>query len=345
MSNELPRKKHASRITNYILLTMIWWTLSACLSSSDCLREEVFCAALVTDTQGIDDHGINQDAWAGMEAAQANGFADRVEYIESVDSRDYLKNLTYFADRGYDVVFTSGVALMDETHQAAELYPYTVFVGLSQPFEESRPNLIPITFPEDQMGFAAGLLAAKITETGIIGAVCETSGIDSMRRYCEGFKAGAEYGGETVEVFIRYRENGDSEKLFIDEAWGYETGASLVERGADVIFAAGGGTGQGALRAASELGVMSIGSERDQAAELGESGSGVVTSFYGAASSEVQEMMRMMSQGQIPAERVGQVQFVPLGPLFPESLAIDLKFLLEELENGEISIKIPLESR
>lgn len=324
---------------------MIWWALSACLSSPECLREDVFCAALVTDTQGIDDHGINQDAWAGMEAAKANGFADRVEYIESVDSRDYSKNIAYFAERRYDIIFTSGIALEDETHQAADLYPYTVFVGLSQPFEESRPNLIPITFPEDQMGIAAGLLAAKISETGIVGAVCETSGIDSMWRYCEGFKAGAEYESETVEVLVAYREGGDSEKIFIDEAWGYETGASLVEHGADVIFAAGGGTGQGALRAASELGVMAIGSERNQAVDLGESGSGVVTSFYGAASSEVQETIRIMSEGQLPTARVGQVQFVPLGPLFPETLGIDLKFLLEALENGEIPIKIPLESR
>lgn len=345
MSNVLPVKKNASRITNYIFLAMIWWALSACLSSPECLREDVFCAALVTDMKGIDDHGINQDAWAGMEAAQANGFTDKVDIIESVDPRDYSKNIAYFAERNYDIIFTSGIALEDETHQAADLYPYTVFVGLSQPFEESRPNLIPITFPEDQMGFAAGLLAAKISETGIVGAVCEASGIDAMWRYCEGFKAGAEYGSDTVDVFVHYREGGDSEKLFIDEAWGYETGASLVEQGADVIFAAGGGTGQGALRAASEAGVMSIGSERNQAAGLGEFGSGVVTSFYGAASFEVQETIRIMSEGQIPTARIGQIQFVPLGPLFPESLGTDLKFLLEALENGEIPIKIPLESR
>ena len=63
---------------------------------------------------------------------------------------------------------------------------------MNQPHEEVRPNLIPITFAEDQMGFLAGALAARISETQIVGAVCETSGIDSMWRYCEGFRAGVQ---------------------------------------------------------------------------------------------------------------------------------------------------------
>lgn len=110
---------------------MIGWALSACLSSSDCFREDIFCAALVTDTQGIEDHGMNQDAWAGLQEAEANGLADQVEYIASVDARDYQKNIVYFANRGFDLIFTSGVSLDDETLQSADLYPDSTFVGLN----------------------------------------------------------------------------------------------------------------------------------------------------------------------------------------------------------------------
>ncbi|NOH00660.1 MAG: BMP family ABC transporter substrate-binding protein [Chloroflexi bacterium] len=258
------------RVTHYIFLMMVCWALAACLEPTDCSREEVFCAALVTDSQGLDDHGINADAWLGLQEAQESGLADKVDYIESVDSRDYLKNIAYFADRGYDVIFTSGIALADETLQSADLFADSVFVGLSQPFEESRPNLVSVTFPEDQMGFAAGLLAARISSTGIVAGICETSGIDSMQRYCEGFQAGAEYIPEAdIEALIVYREDGDSETLFLDDARGYETATSLAGRGADVIFAAGGRTGQGAPRAASDLGILSIGAERDPGGGVG----------------------------------------------------------------------------
>ena len=319
---------------------MIGWALSACLSSSDCFREDVFCAALVTDTQGVEDHGINQNAWAGLQDAKANGLAKQVDYIASVDSRDYQKNIVYFADRGYDLIFTSGISLDDETLQSADLYPDSTFVGLNQTFEEPRPNLISVTFPEDQMGFAAGVSAAALTKTGILAAVCETSGIDAMWRYCEGFRAGAKFVNDQLKILVVYRDDGDSEKLFIDEAWGYDTASDLIARGADVVFAAGGGTGQGALKAASELGVYAIGAERDQAAELGETGLGVVTSFYGQTQFEVQEVMRRVKNGQIPEIWQGSVQFAPLSLAYPPELGIQLGELLGMLRSGGIQTNV-----
>ena len=344
----MPVKSNKLRVTSYAVritfLAIVCWALTACQASSDCFREDVFCVGLVTDTLGIEDHGVNQDAWAGLQEAQASGLADQVDYIESIDARDYAKNIAYFAERGYDVIFTSGIALQDETLQAADLAPASVFVGLNQPFEESRPNLISVTFPEDQMGFAAGMLAANISKTGIVAGVCETSGIDSMWRYCEGFRAGVEFVDNSVQVIITYRDDGDREKLFIDEEWGYESGSGLIRRGADVVFAAGGVTGQGALRAASELGVVGLGTERNQAAALGESGLGVASSFYGRSSSEVQAMMRLIKGGEVVGQWIGQVQYSPLSPSFPPNLTEELNLLLEELASGKIRINIP-ESR
>lgn len=339
-SDQFRLENYVSRLTHYFFLTMMAWSLSACLSSSDCFREDVFCAALVTDTLSIEDHGMNQDAWAGLQEAQENGLADKVDYIESVDARDYSKNIAYFAELGYDVIFTSGIALDDETLQSADLYPDSTFVGLNQAFEESHLNLISVTFPEDQMGFAAGVSAATLTQTGTVAAVCETSGIDAMWRYCEGFRAGSMFTNDQLKVMVVYREGGDNEKLFIDEAWGYETASSLIERGADVVFAAGGVTGQGALKAASEFGVYAIGAERDQAAALGVSGSSVVTSFYGDASSEVQEVMRLLSEGNLVENRVGPIQFVPLSPVFPPELSDQLILLIRALQSGELETNV-----
>lgn len=299
----------------------------------------------MTDTLGIDDHGINQDAWQGLQEAQSAGFADRVNYIESIDARDYEKNIAYFAERGYDLIFTSGVSLQDETLHAADLYPDSVFTGINQAFKESRPNLISITFPEDQMGFAAGALAAGLTKTGVIAGVCETSGIDSMWRYCEGFRAGAIFLNPNVKILVTYRDHGDSDKLFVDETWGHDTAISSIRRGADVVFAAGGVTGQGALKAATESGVLSIGTERDQATVLGESGRSVVTSFYGAGRFEVQEVMRLVKQGMKSGIYVGQFQYIAFSPIYPQNLTIQMDLLLKALTGGEIRTNVSPSSR
>lgn len=325
------------------ILAIIFSSLTACIQSSDCFREDVFCAGLVTDTLGIEDHGINQDAWAGLQNAKVNKIINRVEYIESVDTRDYQKNITYFADNGFDVIITTGIGLRDETQRGADQYADAVFIGFNQPKDEeaTRPNLIVVTFAEDQIGFAAGVLAVRISKTGSVGAVCETSEIDSMWRYCEGFRAGVKFADKNVKPLIIYRENGEKEKLFLDETWGYDTSKSLIVRGADVIFAAGGVTGQGALRAAVESQVMAIGAERDQAMALGHSSnSWVVTSIVGDAQFEIEKMTRLLKGGNISREESSRIKFLTLAPKFPENLTQEINAILTNLWNKGIKTNV-----
>ncbi len=317
--------------------------MSSCAGQPDCFREDVFCAGLVTDTLGIDDHGVNQDAWLGLQQSKLEGIADEVSYIESVDVRDYEKNIDYFMVQGYDVIITSGIGLDDETLRAATRKPDSVFIGIHQAQKDAPQNLIAVTFAEDQMGFLAGSLAAQLTKTGLVGGVCETAGIDAMWRYCEGFRAGVKYADDSVLVIIRYREDGDSEKLFLDETWGQEQGHYLIDRGVDVIFAAGGVTAQAALRVASEEGIHAIGTERDQAAILGESGNKVVTSIYGRAGFEVQKMLRLIREGNLPQPESGLFGFVPLDQTFPESFNRDLDLLLKALLAGEVQTSVSLQ--
>jgi basic membrane protein A and related proteins len=331
------------RAVSAILLTVVLFGLAGCLWAPDCFRKEVFCAAIVTDTLGIEDHGPAQDTWAGLEKSKANGMVDQIEYIESVDPRDFEKNISYFGEKGYDLIMTPGMDLSAATIRAAGNYPGSVFIAIDQPAEKKMPNVIPINFPEDQIGFAAGASAASISVTRVVGAVCETSAIDSMWRYCEGFRAGAKFVDEHINVQVTYRENGAAEKLFMDETWGYETAKELIGRGADVIFAAGGVTGQGALRAASAEKVNAIGTERDQRAALGDSPSGVLTSIYGDAGSEVESVIRLVKDGGPMEGRVGPIKFVAIDENFPEKFTQELELLLLSLSNGNVKTNVNVE--
>jgi len=342
------------RIKLIHFLAIVLLGVTACTPSPVCFLEDVFCAALVTDTRGLNDFGINQNTWAGLEQSKANGMVDQIAFIESVDARDYEKNIAFFVNAGYDVIITSGIGLQDATLHSADRYPFdpaqgkpdSVFIGMSQPDEESVPNFISVTFAEDQMGFFAGALAARLTRTNIIGAVCETSGIDSMWRYCEGFRAGAKYVDDSVEVVVAYRDAGSSEKLFIDEAWGVENTQSLIQRGADVIFAVGGETGVGALRAAAEAKVQAIGAERNQGAalaSLGDKGSSVVTSVLGRASFTVQELMRRVRAGNLADAGLSPIGYVSLESVVQKSLILEMEEILAGLASGEIETHVPVE--
>lgn len=298
---------------------------------------------LVTDTRGLDDFGMNQNTWAGLQQSHSDGVIDHIAYIESVNSKDYEKNITYFVDSGYDVIVTSGIGLRNATLHSADLYPASVFIGMNQPDDESRSNFIPVTFPEDQMGFFAGVLATHLTKLKTVGAACETSGIDAMWRYCEGFRAGVNYADDTIKVIVVYHDGESSSKLFIDYEWGFNTGRELIDSGVDVIFAVGGETAVGALRAASEAKIQSIGAERDQSAALGEEVSGVVTSVFGQTSSTVRELMRSLRDGNVTDAKTGRIGFVPFDRFVSKEVAQEMTDLLTGLENGEIKTNVPAE--
>ncbi|MCC7119411.1 MAG: BMP family ABC transporter substrate-binding protein [Anaerolineales bacterium] len=328
---------------NSLLIAGSIFFLAACSKSPVCLREDVFCAGLVTDTLGLHDDGINQEAWQGLQTLKAEKVLDKLDFIESVDRRDYQKNVDYFVENGYDLIVTAGIGLSDATLRSATLQPDSIFIGINQPQANAPKNLLPLVFAEDQMGFLAGTLAAQLTQTKIVGGVCETSGIASMWRYCEGFRAGVKFTDPSVSAIILYRESGDSEKLFLDEAWGAEQARYLIQRGADVIFAAGGVTAQGALRVAGQSGLYAIGAERNQALALGESGRGVVTSIYGEASFEVQRMVRLIKSGVLPSGGAGQYQFVPLADSFPETLTTNLNLMLKNLQDEAVQTSVSLQ--
>ena len=202
----------------------------------------------------IDDKSFNQSTWEGVQKAKEDGIADQVQYIETTDSKDYDKNLATFADANYDVIVTVGFALGEATDAAAPIYPDVEFIGVDQ-FQAweydgddstNVANVAGLNFPEDNAGFLAGALAAMMSETGKIGSVCGTDAVPPVWRFGEGYRAGAAYIDPAVEVTVVYHNDVGFDKTFTDPEWGDATAISMIDKGVDVIFGAGGKTGNGA---------------------------------------------------------------------------------------------------
>jgi basic membrane protein A len=332
-----------------LVLGLLAFLLNGCsLTGLDCRRPEVFCAGLVTDTGGLGDYGLTQSAWDELRRAQTDGVIGYAAYIESVDARDYIKNIELFARQGYDVVISAGPGLRDDTQQGADRYPATVFIGLDQPPDESRPNFIALTFPEDRAGFLAGVLAAQMTETNVIGAVCETSGIPANWRACEGFDAGARHENPQVKALVVYRDNGSQETLFRDADWGRSTSLDLIRDGADVIFGVGGGTGGGALAAAAEAGAYAIGSEQDQFHVTRAAQAVLLTSLVKHAGPAVYDLVLTIHNGlPYPAEIQGRIEiasFHLLEQQIPGQIQTGLFDLKAQLEQGSVQTGVPAQA-
>ncbi|HEX8992867.1 MAG TPA: BMP family ABC transporter substrate-binding protein, partial [Anaerolineales bacterium] len=249
------------------LISLVTLLLSACVSQpQDCSRPDVFCVGLVTDFGDIHS-GIAREAWLGLQDAKDAHLVDRIDVIETVEGRDRAANIKAFADQGYDVIVTVGASIGKDTTAAATKYPELHFIGIEQPQKVPQPNLAGLVFDEDRSGFLAGALAAFMTQTGHVAAVCEPKYIDAMRRYCDGFEAGAHYVGPHVQATVTYRE-GSPHDLFNAPDWGSQAASQQIHDGADVLFAAGGKTAEGALQTAAAEGAYVIGSETDRYLDL-----------------------------------------------------------------------------
>ncbi len=320
-------------------------TLSACAPTpQDCAKSNVFCAGLVTASGSVNDNDINQQAWLGLEDAKAAGLVDRIDYIETVDSRDRAKNIDFFAKNGYDVIITVGASLSDDTIAAAQKYPGIKFIGIEQEQTKKYPNVTGLVFHEDQSGFMAGALAAMITQTNHVGAACEAKFIDAMRRYCDGFQAGVRYINPNIDVLLAYRE-GSQENLFNDPGWGNAAASQMINKGADVVFAAGGATADAALETAASNGVYVIGSDTDVYTRLTEIRPQLVSSAINDIRSGVQNLMQLARSYQLPSGdylgRTGLAPFHDLDSQISSNIVEKLNAIQSGLEKSSIQTEIP----
>ena len=256
-----------SHLITALLLAVILLVPGCASKAADCKQPDVFCVGLVTDVGRRDDRAYNQAAWEGIQQAKTSGGTDWVASIETVDARDYEENIGVFAQAGYDVIVTVGSAMSDATRTAAKAYPDTYFIGVDQDQSTSQdfsPNLTGLVFAEDQIGYLAGALAALMSKTDQIGAVVGSDALPSMKRYGEGFIAGAAYINPVVKATVIYHNDVGLDKTLVDSEWGAATANTLVDSGADIIFGVGGLTGNNALVAAVTRGVYGIGADTDQ---------------------------------------------------------------------------------
>jgi basic membrane protein A len=219
------------------------------------------------------------------------------------------------------------------------------FLALDQDHTEALVNLFGVVFPEDQMGFLAGAAAALTSRTGVVAAVCESSSLDAMRRYCEGFRRGAQHVDAGVRTIVTFRDEGSSTMLFRDSDWGQEAASDAIQAGADVILGVGGGTGQAALRAAAESGAYAIGAEQDQWFALPEARPLLVTSVYADAEAAVIKWSPLLLSGTVPAgEAVAPIALAPFHDLaltIPGERREQLNAILADLESGALETGVP----
>lgn len=214
--------------------------------------------ALIYDAAGKFDKSFNEMSWNGAEAFKA---ATGLEYSEFEIQEDSQREqaLRRFASRGANPIVVPGFTWAEPVAVVAAEFPDTNFAIIDAVVD--APNVRSILFKEQEGSFIVGAMAALASESGTIGFVTAFD-FPLLNAFGCGYVQGAKAANAEVEVLQNYI--GTDFAAFNDSSTAKEVGVAQIEAGADVIYAAAGGAGEGALQAAVDAGKYGIGVDSNQ---------------------------------------------------------------------------------
>ena len=183
-----------------------------------------------------------------------------IAYTENMfNVTDAAAALRDYAADGYNIVIAHGTQYGTSLFEIAPDFPETTFawgtatdVGTDQGLE----NIFAYEARAEQGGYVNGVLAAHLSESGVIGVVGPVEAGDA-KLYIDGFVAGAKSANPDIQVNVSYTGS------FGDTALAAEAANTHIQAGADVLT----GSAQqvvGAIGVAKDQGVPWIGTQSDQ---------------------------------------------------------------------------------
>ena len=234
--------------------------LAAGVAATAMLAATAYAAdpAVIYDLGGKFDKSFNQQSFEGAEQwkKETGGTYHDFE-LQNEAQREQV--LTKMAAAGYSPIVIASFEWPDALTKVAPQFPNTHFVLLDA--EVKAPNVESVQFKSNEASYLAGVLAMKKSATGKVGFV---GGMDVPLIhyfYC-GYKQGAMAANPSGTVFENY--TGTTAAAWNDPTHAGELAKADFDRGADVVYAAAGGSGQGVLQAAKDAGKLSIGVDSNQ---------------------------------------------------------------------------------
>ena len=216
------------------------------------------------DIGGRGDKSFNDSAAAGLDKAKTELGLEIKELSakEGESDADKEARLRLLAQGGYNPVIAVGFLYGNALKKVAAQFPKTQF-GVVDSVVEGATNVTGLTFAEQEGSFLVGAAAALKSKTGNVGYIGGCL-IPLLQKFEAGFTAGAKAVKPDIKVQVKYLSNPPTCKGFNDTAAGTETANGIYDGGADVIFAAAGGSGTGVFQAAKAKGKLAIGVDSDQ---------------------------------------------------------------------------------
>ena len=297
---------------------------------------------LVVEPTGI-DNPYNRVAYLGFErAVRELGVRGRV--LTPAAKEGYVPSLSLLARQRYDLVISTFLSA-PAIGKVAAGFPETRFAILDLAHDDlaHRPkNVLGLVFSEEQAGYLAGHLAARVLTLApgeeVISSVAGER-VEGVERWIAGYQAGARGANPRVTTLNSYTDD------FLDPVKGRSVALSQIAKGSRVVFQVADACGLGALEAARERGIWGIGVDVDQS-HLGRH---ILTSGVKRMDVAVFDTIEELARGTLETGRTARFSLrnsgVGLGPIsadVPRSLKAEIEDVRAEIVAGRISIASPV---
>ncbi|MCU0910280.1 MAG: BMP family ABC transporter substrate-binding protein [Rhodobacteraceae bacterium] len=214
--------------------------------------------ALIFDLGGKFDKSFNEAAYNGAERwkAETGGNYRELEMQSEAQREQALRRL---AESGSNPIVMTGFAFGDVLSQVAPDYPDTKFAIIDMVVDQ--PNVKSVVFNEHEGSYLVGMMAAMASQSGTVGFV---GGMDIplIRKFACGYAQGVKAVNPDATIIANM--TGTTPAAWNDPVKGGELAKAQISQGADVVYAAAGGTGIGVLQAVADEGKLSIGVDSNQ---------------------------------------------------------------------------------
>ena len=215
--------------------------------------------AVIYDMGGKFDKSFNEGVWNGVKKFTEETGIEVMEF-EVTNETQREQAMRRMVDRGATIVLGVGFAQADAIAAVAAENPDIQF-SIIDVFWLDAPNLRQYAFKEHEGSYLVGVAAAHASQTGKVGFVGGMD-ISLIRKFACGYVGGVKSVNASADVFQNM--TGTTPSAWNDPAKGAELTISQIDRGADVIYQAAGGTGIGVIQAAVDSGKLAIGVDSNQ---------------------------------------------------------------------------------
>ena len=239
-----------------VLAVLMVVSMTACTKAPAKTDSDAFQVALVIGVGGLGDGGFNDSLKAGVDDAKAK-YGIEYQLIEPTEVAEFEGHFTDLsASKKYDLIIGAGFDAIEAMAKVAAEFPEQKYLFVDGAVE-GLDNVTSVTYRDNEKAYLLGTIAALSTKTNKLGIVLGMD-IPSLVVFSSGFMAGAYAANPDVEIEVK------AVGSFSDTTTAKELALALKENGADIVYAAAGGSGLGVFNAAKEGGFLAIGSDVNQ---------------------------------------------------------------------------------